>query len=563
MPGMIGSAYGAPDNWSDRLSIIGAALKDASPGSNGNLEAARNFIMQRRMAQAQMGMMSQLGGLFGSQAPQFQDGPAPSVAAPTVAATVSPAGQGASPAGLDDLSGAMGQAATSAAPGPAPQAAAPYTYQPPTQLPGAAAPSLSDPTTQQTLLRAAMFGVPGAKEAIDILDKSRPTVKIGPDGTAYDERSPAALMRRFANRSAVNGQIVDLNDPGNTNRMIPTSPTPGASPVYDNRGNVVDWQLPGGAAQAIAQSEGAKTGAQEQAKAGWNLVDVPLSDGRTVKLPLAMAAPMLAARAAGVGVAAPTIGSPQGDIGGQGGPIAPQFGVTQTPAEAELAKGRAATQGKNETDVAGAKSAMQQVDDQTNMIAQNLHDMLGETQDPNTGKWVKTKPSMVTGLSTGSATDAIEHIPFLNQQAKDLEAKIETVRNGTSFNSLQAIKNALAAAGDGGSGSIRMTDQTARMLGEINGSLNQDQSGPQFEATVRRHLAQLDALNKARHDLFESQYQGIRPNTPGQTGPTANYNKPSTAAQSSPRVPQPGAVVKGYRFLGGNPASPQSWAKVQ
>jgi hypothetical protein len=557
---MMGSA--APQDWSDRLAIIGAALKDASPGSNGNLEAARNFIMQRHMAQAQMGMMGQLGGLFGSQAPQFQDGAAPSVAAPTVASAVSPAGQGAPPAGVDDLSGAMAQAATSAAPGPSPEAPAPYTYQPPTQLPGPAAPSLSNPQTQQTLMRAAMFGVPGAKEAIDILDKSRPTVKIGPDGTPYDERSTSALMRRFANRSAVNGQIVDLNDPGNTNRMIPTSPTPGASPIYDNRGNVVDWQLPGGAAQAIAQSEGAKTGAQEQAKAGWNLVDVPQSDGTTLKLPLAIAAPMLAARAAASGVAAPTMGGPQGAAADQGAGVAPQIGITQTPAEAELAKARAATQGKNETDVAGARSAMQQVDDQTNMVAQNLHDMLGETQDPNTGKWMKTKPSMVTHLSTGSGTDVIEHVPFINQQAKDLEAKIETVRNGTSFNSLQAIKNALSAAGDGGSGSIRMTDQTARMLGEINGSLNQDQSGPQFEATVRRHLDQLDALNKARHDLFASQFQGVHQSTPGQTGPTANYNKPSApAAQLSARVPQPGQVVRGYTFLGGDPHSPASWKK--
>jgi hypothetical protein len=100
---------------------------------------------------------------------------------------------------------------------------------------------------------------------------------------------------------------------------------------------------------------------------------------------------------------------------------------------------------------------------------------------------------------------------------------------------MQAIKGAMAAAGDGGSGSIRMTDQTARMLGEINGSLNQDQSGPQFEATIRRHLAQLDALAKARHDLFESQYQGIRRPMPGQTMPTANYGKPSAPTAAPPR----------------------------
>ena len=540
MPGMIGSGfYGGPQGLPDYLTIIGAALKDASPGSSGeNVLQARNMLAQRQMAQYQMGMMGRLGGLFGGQA-QYQDGPSPNIATPTVAQATAPAGDGAPTAGVGDLSGAMDQAAASAAPGPTQDAAAPFQYQLPQRVAGTGPriPNLGDPTVQSTLAGLSVMNPELAKNIRENIVAAQPHIIIGPDGTAINDKDPTVAGRVFPKLGE--GIVPQRGDAGN---LIGSAALPGYT-------------------DAAAGIAGATTGAQEQAKAAFDLVDVPLSNGGIVKLPRSIAAAVLTRRALAGGVpgvpGAATSGTPA-----VMSEIAPTLGASQTPAEAELAKARAATQGKNETDIAGARSAMQQVDDQTNMIAQNLHDMLGETQDPNTGKWVKTKPSMITHLSTGSGTDVIEHVPFINQQAKDLEAKIETVRNGTSFNSLQAIKNALAAAGDGGSGSIRMTDQTARMLGEINGSLNQDQSGPQFEATVRRHLAQLDALSTARHDLFGSQYQGIRRATPGQTGPTANYNSPSApAAQSAPHVPQPGYVSKGYTFLGGDPHNPASWKK--
>jgi len=518
MAGMIGGMYGGPQGIGDVLSIIGASLKDASPGSQGTaLENARNLIAQRGMMHAQMQAMGQLNGLFGGQR-SYQDGPAPALATP------GPVGGPQSP--IEDPAAAVAQSAGAMAPGPAPAAPAPYTYQPP-QVTSTGQASLSDPNTQRTLAQAAMFMPDQSKFILDLLDKAQPHI------------------------ANINGFAINDKDGSNVGRYFPTLDK-GQAPTFGPGGAVSGVQNLPGAVQSAADMAGAVSGATEQGKAAYDLVDVPQSDGTSRKVPRLQAVQMLLGQI-------PQVAQRGGGPGGAGGASAggPQFGVSQSPAEVELAKARAATQGKNETDISGARAAMQQVDDQTNMIAQNLHDMLGETQDPNTGKWVKTKPSMVSGLSTGSQTDLIEHVPFLNQSAKDLAAKIETVRNGTSFNSLQAIKNALAAAGDGGSGSIRMTDQTARMLGEINGSLNQDQSGPQFEATVRRHLSQLDALNKARHDLFESQFRGIRPTTPGQTRPTANYNN------SSPRVPQPGAVVKGYKFLGGNPADPKSWARAQ
>lgn len=547
----------APQNLGDIISMIGATLKDASPGSNSDAIAqTRNYIQQRNMARYTMDMMNQAQGMFGT-APQFTGGsPSPTVSAP---AQLSPDASGAArppgpsggpPAGIGDLSAALAQAANQAAPAPAPMAgpstAASYAYQAPKLVPGTGRPAanLADPATQRFLSQLAFVAPEAAKNIRENLVAAQPQMAIAPDKSAYNVKDPSIGGKIFT--GVGDGQVL----------------------LRDTQGNPTGIANLNGYADAIGQTEFAKEAAKQQATAPYTLPVIKQDDGTEVQLPLSIAAPRLAQAYGGApsygpnfapptlpngasSVAPPTAG-PAGAPAIGGGTVAappgPKFGTSQSPAAAEIAKSRATNQGKNESDIAGARSAMQQVDDQTNMIAQNLHDMVGETQNPQTGKWAKTKPGMIGHLSTGSGTDVIEHIPFLNQAAKDLEAKIETVRNGTSFNSLQAIKGAMAAAGDGGAAGIRMTDQTSRMLGEINGSLNQDQSGPQFEATVRRHIAQLETLSRDRHALFDSQYQGIRQNTPGQTGPTANYS-PATQPRT-PKLQAPNYTITAIRKAG-------------
>lgn len=480
----------------DKWAIFGAALHDAGSGLAGKDGTAlineQSLLAGRAEKAKHDAFMQQLTGMLGPQTTPGQvTGSAPDV---SVARTPGLFG-GQAAANMNDASGAL---PAEAPPSAAPQVGGgqPFAYRAGTTTPGL---TIDDPRMAPLTLMAQKAGIP-IKDLLEVMKAQQPHMMSAQDGTLINDKSGRFEGMQFPK---LDNGIVSQRDP-TTGALLGASALPGYA----------------GAAASIA---GATQAAQEAEKAKLDLVEVPRADGSTVKVPRDIAVRLLGG---GAGSPGPLSGAP-GVSGAPSG--AAGFGVTQTPAAAELAKARAGNQGKNESDISGARSAMQQVDDQTNMIAQNLHDMVGETQDPNTGKWVKTKPSMVTGLSSGSATDMIEHVPFLNQQAKDLGAKIETVRNGTSFNSMQAIKSALAASGDGGAGSIRMTDQTARMLGEINGSLNQNQSGPQFEATVRRHIDQLDALSKARHDLFESQYQGIRPTTPGQTGPSANYNKPSSA----------------------------------
>lgn len=249
----------------DRMMLLGATLRDmGSSLRGGDSEAVLNtkalMAGQQQMA-LQRSAQAKMMGLFGN-GPQYQPGPDPSVAAPESVA-VAAGGTPQSLAGLDDMSGALaGMTGRTAPPAAAAAPAQPWT---PVQTSSGVA-SLSDPNTQRTLAAGAMAGVPGAKELLDILDRARPTVKVGPDGSTYDERSPASLGRHFANPIINNKQLIDGNDAANLNRYVPDAPVPGAIPVQDAAGHITDFRLPRGSAQAIGAAEAAKIGATEAAK---------------------------------------------------------------------------------------------------------------------------------------------------------------------------------------------------------------------------------------------------------------------------------------------------------
>ena len=110
--------------------------------------------------------------------------------------------------------------------------------------------NINSPELGGIAMQAERLGVP-ITTLMDVLKAQQPDMAIGPDGTPYNKRSAAGLPQRFANRSAVANTIVDLNDPENTNRVVPEAPVKGAMPIYDNRGRVTDWSLPRGAVGAI------------------------------------------------------------------------------------------------------------------------------------------------------------------------------------------------------------------------------------------------------------------------------------------------------------------------
>lgn len=242
---MMGSA--APQDWSDRLAIIGAALKDASPGSNGNLAEARNFIMQRNAQRAQMGM---IGSMFGSLSGDGQASSAPSAAGTLPMPGVTTQGPGV------DGDPVSGGAATP-----------PVTASPTAPVNGL--PSITDPRVARFAMMAPMLGINPAPY-IEVLKANQAHITATRGGQLYNDltgRSAGALP----NNEFINGSRVNSNDP-NAPRFVGAPPVAGATPLYDAAGNTVDYRLPAGAAAAIDRSKAveAKIAAANNAVAARN-----------------------------------------------------------------------------------------------------------------------------------------------------------------------------------------------------------------------------------------------------------------------------------------------------
>jgi hypothetical protein len=207
----------------DRLNMLGASMRDdprALAMAQEGLLAQQKTAMARQQLQARAAAQQSLGGLFGG-GPQSSSAP------------IMPVG---------DFQGA--------APRPIPQGGMP---------------SISDPAVIQQIMAAAQAGV-DVSPYLEVLKANKapdPQVTFAPDGTAINSRDVSNVGRRFGNPANVNNTVVDLNDPNNLNRVVPAAPVNGAMPVYDNRGQVVDWTMPQGALRAI----GAVAGAQEGGRA--------------------------------------------------------------------------------------------------------------------------------------------------------------------------------------------------------------------------------------------------------------------------------------------------------
>jgi hypothetical protein len=169
-------------------------------------------------------------------------------------------------------------------------------------------------------------------------------------------------------------KVQEMNKPEYVNgmRVNPYSPTaPAFIPTFD-KGQAPDMDASGqvtgvhnlpGAVGAAADMAGAVAGAQEGQKAAYDLVDVPMSDGSTVKLPRAIAVPLLARNAGQFGVGGAP--APAGKSGPTGGP---RFGVSQSPAEAEAAKIHASTRANAQESYASDTSAIDTAIDTVNKL---------------------------------------------------------------------------------------------------------------------------------------------------------------------------------------------------
>lgn len=242
----------------NRLAILGAAFKDAGAALQGR-ESDALVQLQAMLAQRQQKAAQQsfLQDLAGRLAPQYEDGPQLRVSTPNVTGGMQEAGN------VDT-----------------------WQYQSPRKVSDGL--NINSPELPALALQARALNMP-LTDLLDVLKAQQPDVRFD-RGFGYNGKTGQTM----------GGYHPDLGQ--------------GVQPTANGGAEAVP-----GYAAALAGIEGAKTGAQEQQKAAYDLVDVPLPDGRTVKLPRLMAGQILSQSV------------------GQGG-VPAGLGVSQTPAEASAAK---------------------------------------------------------------------------------------------------------------------------------------------------------------------------------------------------------------------------------
>lgn len=211
----------------DKLMMLGAMLKDGvssyNGGDGGNVIGLRGMLSQQQMMRSLMGAMGDQGG--GQPAPG--------------------ATQAAPPSAPEDPSAMFGNGIGRAI-GTVPTPVAP-TAPPIAQRPSAA--------LNPRVLQILALTNPQAARALVEQQKLQGEIAVGPDGQAYRKYDPSLAGHVFANPANVNNTVVNMNDPGNINRVIPSAPVPGALPIQDEQGRVLDWRLPPGAQQAIIAAQ--------------------------------------------------------------------------------------------------------------------------------------------------------------------------------------------------------------------------------------------------------------------------------------------------------------------
>jgi hypothetical protein len=320
-------------------------------------------------------------------------------------------------------------------------------------------------------------------------EMNQPHITVTPSGEAINDKS-----------GKYEGRVFPSLDKGIIPNRGPNGELLGAS------------ALPG-YADAAASIAGATTGAQEEQKAAWDLVDVPLGNGAAAKLPRAIAIPLLAKSAMRMAGGQGAPGALGGDAGQGAGGAA--FGVTPTPAETTLANNRAVTQGDLEKSLPASQSALHATDNLIQQYTNQVQNILGETYDPKTGKWSPTRgaKSQVNGWSTGRL---FGHIPELTGQATNLEASLDGLRALISSEKMGEVRQ----DSQGASNNLRLTQgEIFNIFGNLAGPLHQTQDAEALKGVLRDSVSRLRQSQSTMHTQYDQQYNQIQRPTPGATQP--------------------------------------------
>lgn len=146
----------------------------------------------------------------------------------------------------------------------------------------------------------------------------------------------------------------------------------------------------------------------------------------------------------------------------------------------------------------------------------------------------------------------------------DIAQALDTVRANISFERLNQMRAASPTGGALGS----VTERELLLLQNSFTALEQSQSDEQFEKNLRRTRAIYErivhgkVLSPKEREEFAKQRAAILEQMQQEQG-GAETSPAAAAAQAPLAPPQPGTVMDGYVFRGGDPADPNSWERVR
>lgn len=237
--------------------------------------------------------------------------------------------------------------------------AAGYQYQPPVRTRDPL--NVNSPELPLLALQAKAMGV-DVSSLLDVLKAQQPDVAVGPDGTPYNKKSMAGLPERFRNPTNINGWVADLNKPENEGEYFPQLPM---GMIPNGQGGVTNTTGLTGAlsAQEEAQALGRTRG---------TMFTVPRRSGGTGLM---------------------TGGQYLGGEGAPGQQAGGEFGLSQTPDDAEYAKGIAQQDQKRyEGFLAAGQSARS--------MEANLRRMQDLLQGVNTGRLTPTGKELASAAAS-------------------------------------------------------------------------------------------------------------------------------------------------------------------
>lgn len=281
----------------------------ASMGSSpSDMVAIQKMLANKKATYKQDQFGKKLGGMIGAQ---YENGPDPTVNIPAVT-------------GFDRSGGFMSQDTLPRATPPPPGAivefptraggdgvnigaptfqaptSEPYQYQPPRKVSDGL--NANSPELAKVAMAAQAAGY-NMDDLLKVFQMQQPNVHFD-RGFGYDQNTG----------KSAGGFHPDMDK--------------GQEPLFDANGRIVGVRNMKGAIQSATDMAGAVAGAQEQAKAGYDLTQVPQGDGSTRMMP----------RLSAVGALGGGVGGPASGPGGPGGVGGPGLGVSQTPAAAAAAR---------------------------------------------------------------------------------------------------------------------------------------------------------------------------------------------------------------------------------